>query len=576
MTALRAFAELRSALIAAPRAQSLRTPSRKRLCVRCASSDTQQAQAPRLRFAPSPTGFLHLGGLRSALFNHLLARKLGGAWILRIEDTDRNRFVEGAADSLTEILQWARLDYDEGPSRGGPHAPYTQSERKQIYARYAEELVSAGHAYACFCDPPIASAQSKHAPPNVCSGECAQLSSDALAAKSSCKAPAAIRLKIGPEGLPRSFEDLVYGKINLPAKAGQDRDFVIIKRDGFPTYHFANVIDDHLMQITHVLRGEEWIPSTSKHLAIYDAFGWQAPRYAHMPILVTSEGKKLSKRSGHVRVEDYRAEGYEPEAVLNAVALLGASWQDAPPESRYGLQTSDIMTMQEMISKFAIENVNKHRSAFSPGQLDFLNRHHLILKCASDGTLTEMAERLLPDLQEAFPSSPLMEIAYIKDVIVALKERINRLKDVAIMGPYFFSEPDYTVPAAKAMLRKTSEEHYRSACEATYERLSSMTPAEWTADRLSAALAAVTQDEPGLQIGLPLRHALTAAKIGPPVAIVMATLGQETSLARLERAAHTKWTTPAEDRLAQILASCDTKQAKGVQKKVHVLRARGP
>jgi glutamyl-tRNA synthetase len=279
----------------------------------------------RVRFAPSPTGYLHVGGLRTALYNFLFARKNNGNFILRIEDTDRNRYVEGATENLINALKWAGLDYDEGPDIGGDYGPYMQSQRLDIYKKYSEELIKNGNAYYCFCTTErlqqLREDQEKLKLPQIkYDKHCLNLTADEIQKKLIDKIPFVIRLNVKPNE-KIIFYDVVRQQVEFNSNNIDDQ--ILIKSDGFPTYHLANVVDDYLMKISHVIRGEEWLSSTPKHVLLYEAFGWEKPIFAHLPLLLNPDKSKLSKRQGDVAVEDYRDKGYLKEALINFVALLG-------------------------------------------------------------------------------------------------------------------------------------------------------------------------------------------------------------------------------------------------------------
>ncbi|EGG08817.1 uncharacterized protein MELLADRAFT_84374 [Melampsora larici-populina 98AG31] len=421
----------------------------------------------RLRFAPSPTGFLHLGGLRTALFNHLLARKMGAQWILRIEDTDRTRFVEGALESLIKTLHWAGLDYDEGPDRPGSCGPYIQSERKHIYHEHAKKLIESDQAYPCFCSPNRLSEMRDRFRTSgshlVYDRKCLNLSPEEVKDQISQGTSHVIRFKAIVQNTDEAIDcqDSVYGQLNFPNDT-QD-DVILLKADGMPTYHFANVVDDHLMHISHVLRGEEWLSSTPKHLLLYKALGFQPPNFVHLPLLVNADGSKLSKRSGDVRVEDFIAKGYEPEALLNFVALMGMNHSRHASLSKTKDETTDVMTMDEMISIFSVESISKHRSTMSQAKLDFLNQQHLSRQISSSDpkqiqVLVSRARKLLSpiaDDERRFPT------AYMQKVMFLMRDRLHIFSDLKYLTEYFFCLPDLTSSEAQAMKSTITPEHYR-------------------------------------------------------------------------------------------------------------------
>jgi glutamyl-tRNA synthetase len=300
---------------------------------------------PRVRFAPSPTGFLHVGGLRTALYNFLYARRNGGTFILRIEDTDRSRYVEGAVESLIGILRWAGLDFDEGPEKEGSVGPYLQSQRLEIYGSHVDQLLSSGSAYRCFCTPQrieeIRRQREKLKMTPKYDRHCLALTKQEIAENLDRKLPFVVRMRI-PDGTVIQFHDLIRGEVEIAAEILDDQ--VLMKSDGYPTYHLANVVDDHLMRVSHVIRGEEWLPSTPKHVLLYSSFGWGLPIFAHLPLLLNPDRSKLSKRQGDVAVEEFKANGYLKEALINFVALLG--WN--PGTER------EIFLLEDLINEFSL------------------------------------------------------------------------------------------------------------------------------------------------------------------------------------------------------------------------------
>ncbi len=329
----------------------------------------------RLRFAPSPTGWLHIGGLRTALFNYLYAKKMGGEFILRIEDTDRTRYVEGAVENLLDALKWSGIENDEGPKyvdgelkEVGDYGPYTQSERLDIYRKYVDELIESGHAYYCFCDKERLDnvrkeREIKGLAPKY-DGFCRSIPLDEAKKRVAAGEEYVVRLKL-PKDVNITFDDLVRGKITINTDDMDDQ--VLLKSDGFPTYHMAVVVDDHLMGVTHIVRGEEWLPSTPKHVYLYEALGWEAPKYVHLPTVLNKDRKKLSKRQGDVAVEDFRAAGYLPEALVNYLALLGWS-----PDSE-----EEIMDMDTMIKLFDFDRVSRTGGIFDIEKLNWTNAHYI-------------------------------------------------------------------------------------------------------------------------------------------------------------------------------------------------------
>ncbi|MCK5742570.1 MAG: glutamate--tRNA ligase, partial [Chlorobi bacterium] len=326
----------------------------------------------RVRFAPSPTGFLHVGGLRTALYNYLFAKHHKGTCVLRIEDTDRTRFVENATENLIDALKWAGIEFDESLVEGGDYGPYVQSERFDLYREHAEILIKNGAAYYAFDTPDELTAMRERRKKE---GGAFQYDRDTMRNQMTlgdeeCKRlldageAHVIRLKI-PHDKSIDFSDMIRGNVSMPGKDVDDQ--ILIKSDGFPTYHLANVVDDHLMKISHVIRGEEWLPSTPKHVLLYDAFGWDRPEFAHLPLLLNQDKSKLSKRTGSVGVEEFRTDGYFKDAFVNFVALLG--WN--PTADR------EIYDIEELIELFNIEKVNKAGAVFDRKKLEWMNFEYL-------------------------------------------------------------------------------------------------------------------------------------------------------------------------------------------------------
>lgn len=364
----------------------------------------------RTRFAPSPTGYLHLGSLRTALFNYLLAKRTGGQFLLRIEDTDQKRTIADAESRLFRDLRWAGLHWDEGPEVGGPYGPYKQSERTELYQRHAHQLLETGHAYRCFCSAErlnaLAEQRHKLGLATDYDRTCADISkeeSDDRAAKGEAHV---IRLRV-PDVYP-TYEDLVYGVFKPLKRRGHVietsfEDPILLKSDGLPTYHLANVVDDHHMHITHVIRGSEWMPSTPKHIAMYNAFGWKPPQFAHVGLLVDEQGNKLSKRNFDTDISAFREMDIFPETLTNFAALLGWSHQEK----------SDIMDMKKLVDKFTLK-FTKGNTTVTFGKLHFLQRKHAALRAAagSEG-LKEMVQNVVQVLTN--PESPYKDWKEVVD-----------------------------------------------------------------------------------------------------------------------------------------------------------------
>ncbi|KAA1129692.1 Glutamate--tRNA ligase mitochondrial [Puccinia graminis f. sp. tritici] len=500
-------------------------------------------QPVRLRFAPSPTGYLHLGGLRTALFNHLLARKLRGKWILRIEDTDQSRLVDGAVESIIETLEWAKLDYDEGPNRPGECGPYIQSQRQTIYQAHRDQLLQSGQAYRCFCSPDRLDQmrqEFRSSGSNLTyDRKCLQLSEAEVTEKMSRGLSHVIRLKNSDN--PVSVDDLVYGQLTF--KNNTQDDVILIKADGTPTYHFANVVDDHHMGISHVLRGEEWLSSTPKHILLYNAFGFPLPRFAHLPLLVNADGSKLSKRSGDVRVEDYIAKGYEPEALLNFVALMGMNHsRHTTDEGKNENTTTDVMTMEQMVSAFSIDVIGKHRSTMSQPKLVHLNQQHI-----ARNLLSTEPDQVQPWITRARsillcgPARPEVSDAYVHRVLLAMKDRLHVFNDIKYLAEYFFKLPDLSSSEAREMRKNIPDELYHRILDSSHQMLSELPEEEtgYEREKVAAGLKQVREADPELsskQVMVALRHAITGRKIGPGMAETIGVLGKKRTLERIEAA----------------------------------------
>ncbi|HOX53323.1 MAG TPA: glutamate--tRNA ligase, partial [Fibrobacteria bacterium] len=383
----------------------------------------------RVRFAPSPTGYLHVGGARSALFNWLFARKMGGKFLLRIEDTDQTRYNETALHDLIRDLKWMGLNWDEGPEVGGPHEPYYQSRRLDLYKRYSDELIAKGAAYRCFCtserlDALRARQEANKMPPGY-DRHCRDLDPKESQARADAGEAHVVRLR-SPLSGKTVFRDLIRGEIEYQNHVLDD--LVLLKTDGFPTYHLANVVDDHEMQISHVLRGDEWIPSTPRHVLLYQAFGWTPPVFCHLPVILAPGGGKLSKRKGAASVGDYREKGYLPHALFNFLALLGWS----PGDER------EKMTIQELVDSFSLERIMPKSAAFDETKLEWLNGQYLIETPVDD--LLDEVRRLLE--QRGFAAELDAQPQMLRRHVALLKDRSKRIDEIVDTGLYFWRDPE--------------------------------------------------------------------------------------------------------------------------------------
>lgn len=477
----------------------------------------------RTRFAPSPTGYLHIGGLRTALYGFLWARHNNGTFILRIEDTDRARLVDGAIEDIIESLSWAGIKWDEGPDIGGPYGPYLQSERLQIYRKYAEELIEKGKAYRCFCTPhrleQVRKLQREKGERIGYDGYCRGLSEEEIKRKMDNGEAYVIRLKLKQEGVT-VFKDLIRGEIESPNSILDDH--ILIKSDGYPTYHMANVVDDHLMKITHVIRGDEWISSTPRHIALYRAFEWETPEFAHVPVILAESGGKLSKRHGATTVREFRENGYLPEALLNFVALLGWGIDDK----------TEIIDIKTMIKHFDITKVNKASAIFSYNKLDWFNG--VYIRNMED-------ERLLKQIKPFIIKSGLMsgdEIEnneqYLKKIIPLIKERLKNLKQAPELIRFFFDKHYKIVDDDSLIPRGLSPEEGIKILSTSKNVLEKIRP--FNEKNIEEALRNLV-NKLGLkpaQIFMPLRVAVTGSRVSPGLFETMAVLGEKRTIKRIE------------------------------------------
>ena len=497
----------------------------------------------RTRFAPSPTGYLHVGSLRTALYNYLFAKHNGGNFILRIEDTDKARYVKGSIENLVKILDSMGIEYDEGISldnsgkmaQKGNFGPYTQSERLEIYKKYIDELIKNDYAYYCFCSQGRLGEMRKNqqvqklAP--MYDGKCRELNKDEVQKLLDEKTPYVVRLKVSKEGFVE-FKDLVYGKIRIKNETIDDQ--VIMKSDGFPTYHLANVVDDHLMEISHVIRGEEWLPSTPKHILIYRAFGWEAPKFAHLPLLLNPDKSKLSKRQGDVAVEDFLNQGYLPEALLNFVLLLG--WNPKTEE--------EIFSQNEMTERFELTGVNKAGSIFNTEKLDWINGTYI-----RKMNIEELTKLCVPYLVEAelikkvagikyrvLSTDEEVNFDYLKKVVALEQERMKKLSEIGESVRFIFVDK---LEYEKELLlwKKMSHEEVKNNLELIYQELEKINEKDFMKDNLEKVLRNLIEREE-IKTGellWPLRVSLTGLKGSPGPFEIAEVLGKEKVLERIRR-----------------------------------------
>ncbi len=473
----------------------------------------------RVRFAPSPTGYLHVGGLRTALYNYLFAKKHGGKCILRIEDTDRTRFVENATENLIENLRWAGIEFDESLEKEGEFGPYIQSERFDLYTKYGKELLEKDLAYYAFDTSEELEAMRERLKQEGGSFKYDRnkmRNSITLGKDEAEKLIAAgeefvIRMKVPEEGEVR-FKDIIRGEVKVPCKDVDDQ--ILLKSDGFPTYHLANVVDDHFMQISHVIRGEEWLPSTPKHVLLYQFFGWDTPDFAHLPLLLNEKKAKLSKRHGDVAVEDFRAKGYLRDAFVNFIALLG--WN--PTGDR------EIYSMQELIDLFDLSKVNKAGAVFDLKKLAWMNQQYL-----KELPTSEAVPVLKAELEKHEVTG--LEDNYIAQVFELFKERVTFISEIPEMTSYLYTEP--TEFDEKYMAKRWKEDT-ADMVKPLIEKLSQLE--EFTHDS-THDLTKAHCEEADVKMGQlmhPLRLMLTGISSGAGMFDTMALIGKDRCIKRFE------------------------------------------
>lgn len=469
----------------------------------------------RVRFAPSPTGSPHIGNIRTALFTWLFARKHRGVFILRIEDTDRARYVEGSVQEIMDSLRWLGLDWDEGP--------YFQSERLPLYREVAEKLVKTGHAYRCYCTPErleeLRRQQEAAKQPTGYDRKCRYLSDEERAKIEAEGTPHVVRFAMPLEG-ETVFHDEIRGEIRF--ENALIDDFVMLKSDGYPTYHLASVTDDHYMGITHVIRGEEWISSTPRHVQMYLALGWEMPRFAHLPMILGTDRKKLSKRHGSVQFVEYIQQGYLPEAMFNFLALLGWS----ADEDR------ELYSREELIERFDLSGVQENPAIFDGQKLLWMNGVYIRRK-----PIEELTQLCLPYLQEAglMPQNPTPEqIAYAQRVIALEAERMKLLSEVVALTEYFFRD---TLEYEEKGVRKWFTQPYvPQMLEMLIGRYNALEP--FDVERIEAATRAVAEElgVSAAQVIHPTRVAVSGRTVGPGLFEMIEVMGKERVLQRLRAA----------------------------------------
>ncbi len=474
----------------------------------------------RTRFAPSPTGFMHVGNLRTALYEYLIAKSLGGTFVLRIEDTDQERLVEGAVDIIYNTLRQVGLNHDEGPDIGGEYGPYVQSERKDIYKPYAEQLVKSGKAYYCFCTKERLDALHESKGDGEFSGgydrHCRNLPQEEVERLLAANTPYVIRQKMPFEG-STTFDDAVYGSITIENKELEDQ--ILIKSDGYPTYNFANVIDDHLMHITHVVRGSEYLTSTPKYNLLYEAFGWELPTYVHLPLIMgkNDDGtvSKLSKRHGSTGFADLIKEGYLPETIVNYIALLG--W--CPKENR------ELFTLSELTENFSIDGISKSPAVFDYDKLTWFNGEY-IRGMEQD----EFIEKAMPYFEEVFPGQQL-NWAVLASI---LQPRVTKFTQIPELIAFLKELPDYP---ADFFVNKKSKTNLENSAEMLKQSIAVLeTEGDWSVEHLHDVLMELAQklEVKNGTLLWPVRIAAAGMTVTPGGAMeILAILGKTESIRRL-------------------------------------------
>ena len=478
----------------------------------------------RVRFPPSPTGEPHLGNMRTAIFNWLVARGSGGAFIIRIEDTDQARSVEGAAERTMEALRWLGVDWDEGPDIGGEYGPYVQSERLDRYHAAAEKLIELGKAYRCYCSPERLAKLRSEQPKDEPSGydrRCRKAEERERAQRESDGATLAVRFAMPVEG-ETGVEDLIRGDVTFENRLIDD--FVILRANGFPTYHLASVVDDHEMEISHVLRAEDWLPSAPRHVRTYEALGWNPPEFAHLPMILGADRSKLSKRHGATSVLEYREMGYVPEAMVNLLALLGWSLDDK----------TEVFSTEELVERFSLERVSKAGAVFNVDKLSWLNGHYI--RQMSREQLTDV----LLDYWRIYPPDEIPDLpdrAHMLRIVPMIHDRLKTLRDAAPLLPFFFRDAEYD--PQELVQKGMDTDVTRRALEEALSRMESVQA--FDAESLDALLRPLA-DELGLKVRQlfgTLRIALTGLQVSPPLFESMEVLGRDRTLAAIRTAIET-------------------------------------
>ena len=503
-----------------------------------------------MRYAPSPTGLQHIGGIRTALFNCLFARSKNGRFILRLEDTDRTRSEDCYVQNLYDTFNWLGFKWDEGPDDGGSYAPYIQSERSALYKKYAQQLLDNDHAYYCFCSAERIEKvrherEAAHSSETGYDRHCRSLDSNEAKKRAAAKEACTVRLKI-PLGETTCFHDHLLGKIEWK-NDDVNPDPVLLKSDGFPTYHLANVVDDHLMEISHVLRAQEWLSSTPLHVIMYKCFGWTPPEFCHLPMVMGQDGKKLSKRHGATSIDEFRRQGYLPDALINYVALLGASYEEGSDAKH-----PDIYTMEELAKRFNLDKLNKAPAVFDYKKLEWYNGQYIRMKTDEElahlclpyavktglfNNLTEAQRDIDTEEEKSKEEKPTARQREIFIAAMALvKERLVFLNEAPEKIAYLFKEPQ--IPAVEEFIPKKSNLantiELLSYAQEIIKPLTEMLD-DTQAENLIKTEAEKRNVKPG-DLLMPLRVAITGSRISPPLFGSLRILGAQCSAERIKRA----------------------------------------
>lgn len=482
----------------------------------------------RVRFAPSPTGYVHIGSLRTALYNYLFAKQNDGQYILRIEDTDQSRYVDDAVENMLDILKWTGVEHDEGViikdgviSQKGEKGPYIQSQRLEIYKQYINELLDKGQAYFCFCSKErldqVRAQQMANGETPRYDGHCRELNLEEARKRAENGEPHVIRLKL-PKDTEITFDDEVRGQVTVNTNDLDDQ--VLVKTDGFPTYHFAVVVDDHLMGITHVIRGEEWVISTPKHVYLYQAFGWDVPQFVHLPNILNSEKKKLSKRHGDVAAADFRRKGYLPEGLINYLALVGWSPEDE----------KELFDMEELIQQFSLKRVSKSGGVFDTDKLNWVNSHYI-----KEYDLDQLTQLSVPYLKEAgFITDEYAEKNpdVLKDIMQLIKERISSLQEIKEEATIFFNENiQIDDEGAKEVLKL---EHIHDLMNIFEKKVKEVDTIDENFGKIVFKQIQKEYGYKGKNLYMPIRVMVTGEVHGPDMGLILKVLGKERILKRIE------------------------------------------